>query len=226
MKISTHTLSKSFHDADRELVVINALSIEFPVSGSVGIVGRSGTGKSTLLHLLGGLERPSAGFVAYDGRNISDLPDGQISAFRGAHVGFIFQAHHLLNEFTAIENIAMPLLIAGETASAATQKARLFLDRVGLSSRGSHRPGQLSGGEQQRVSIARALIAEPQVVLADEPTGNLDQTTAREIQDLLVRVMREMKGLLIVVTHSLELARSLDCAFEMLPGGALRPFSN
>ena len=221
MKIRTVELQKRFRDADRDLTIIDSLTCEFPERGSVAIVGRSGIGKSTLLHLLGGLDLPSGGSVFFDDVELGRLSGDDLSRFRGRHVGFIFQFHHLLPEFTALENTAMPLIIADIGEREAEDRAAQMLDRVGLSNRSTHRPGELSGGEQQRVAIARALVTEPSVVLADEPTGNLDVHTAQSIQNLLLEINRERGSLLVVVTHSAELARAMDRTAEMQPGGAL-----
>ena len=221
LKISTRNLSKTYQDADRELKVIAALSIDFPEDQSIAIVGRSGIGKSTLLHLLGGLDRPSAGQILFDGKDISALSNDDLSDFRGRNVGFIFQFHHLLPEFSALENVAMPLIILGVENKTALDQASEVLARVGLSNRLDHVPGKLSGGEQQRVAIARAVVAKPRVILADEPTGNLDVATAREAQQLLLDINRELHNTLIVVTHSSELADSMDSVVEMQPGGGL-----
>lgn len=222
MKIKTHSLEKSFQDADRKLTVIHGLTFEFPEAHSIAIVGRSGVGKSTLLHLLGGLERPSAGQVLYDQAKLFSMPDNALALFRGANVGFVFQFHHLLPEFDALENVAMPLIIGGASESEARRAALEILGRVGLAERVTHRPGQLSGGEQQRVAIARAIVNRPRVILADEPTGNLDFDTARQVQDMLLAMCREMGSTLVIVTHNVELARSLDVAYEMQPGGQLK----
>lgn len=222
MKLSALNLRKTFHDAHLELTVIEDLTFTFPESGSIAIVGRSGIGKSTLLHLLGGLEQPSRGSINYDGVSLTNLSIDELSRFRGESVGFVFQFHHLLPEFTAHENVMMPLVISGCTDEEAEDRAAAVLDRVGLSSRISHRPGQLSGGEQQRVALARAIVTRPLVILADEPTGNLDVTTAKGVQELLLEVNEELGNILIVVTHSAELADSMNVVLEMLPGGELR----
>jgi lipoprotein-releasing system ATP-binding protein len=222
VKISTVALSRCYQDADRELRVIDNLTFEFPEGHSIAVCGRSGIGKSTLLHLLGGLDRPSSGKIRYGDVDLAQLSNDELSEFRGRSVGFIFQFHHLLPEFTAEENVAMPLIIAGVAENKAREKARAMLARVGLESRLEHVPGKLSGGEQQRVAIARAVVAEPRVILADEPTGNLDMSTARECQQLLLDINRELSNTLIVVTHSEELAGSMDSAVEMQPGGELK----
>jgi lipoprotein-releasing system ATP-binding protein len=221
MRIEVEKLTKRYRDADRELTVIDNLSFAFPDRGSVAIIGRSGTGKSTLMHLLGALDSPSSGCVRYGDTNISSLRSDERAAFRAKNVGFIFQFHHLLPEFNALENVALPLIMSGVAEGEAQARAGALLDKVGLASRKEHLPSQLSGGEQQRVAIARALVARPAVVLADEPTGNLDIETASDIQRLLLEINREQGSTLIIVTHNHELARSLDMVVEMHPGGAL-----
>lgn len=219
--VEVKNVRKAFRDAESELVVIDDLSFIFPREGSVAITGRSGTGKSTLLHLLGALDTPSSGKIVVDGAEISSMNAEQRSAFRAATIGFVFQFHHLLPEFDALENVMMPLLIAGVDGAEAEERSHALLSRVGLGNRVRHRPGQLSGGEQQRVSIARALVRRPMIVLADEPTGNLDIKTAQEVQALMLEMNSDLKNLMITVTHLGELARSMDCVLEMVPGGRL-----
>jgi len=221
MQVRVKNLNKSYRDADRELTVIQNVSFAFPPKGSVAIIGRSGIGKSTLMHLLGALDTPSSGEILYDDVVVSALGSDERAAFRARNVGFIFQFHHLLPEFSAIENVSMPLTIAGVPDHEARDMAAALLDRMGLKHRYGHLPSQLSGGEQQRVAIARALIAKPRVVLADEPTGNLDVQTANDVQGLLLEMNRELQNTLIIVTHNNELAQSMDVVVEMMPGGAL-----
>ncbi len=222
MEISFTNLSKIYRDADRDLTVINSLTYKFESGSRVAIVGRSGVGKSTLLQILGGLDRPTAGVALLGGQDISKLSSDELAEFRGKNVGFIFQFHHLLPEFSALENVMMPLVIHGVDPAECEQRSRNLLHNVGLSDRVTHTPSQLSGGEQQRVAIARALVIEPKLVLADEPTGNLDFATGKEVQELLLSVSARIGATLIVVTHNLELARNMDSVVEMLPGGDLK----
>lgn len=221
MKVSLNNVTKKFEDAGHQLTVLNEVNFEFPAGKSIAIVGPSGVGKSTLLNILGGLERPSSGSVKIGATSLAFLNEERLAEFRGKNIGFVFQFHHLLAEFSAIENVAMPLLIAGESESVAHGRAFELLDRIGLADRIDHRPGQLSGGEQQRVSVARAVIARPPLILADEPTGNLDAATAASIRDILTELHKEHNSTLVIVTHSIELAKSLDLCLEMLPGGEL-----
>ncbi len=221
MKLEVRSLMKRYRDADRELTVINDLTFSFPEQGSVAIIGRSGIGKSTLMHLLGALDVPTSGTISYGGVAVSGWSPDARAAFRAKNVGFIFQFHHLLPEFSAIENVAMPLIMMGQPEEESLREAATLLHRMGLQSRENHLPSQLSGGEQQRVAIARALVTKPRVVLADEPTGNLDVATAAQVQEMLLEMNRELKNTLIIVTHNNELARSMDLVVEMLPGGAL-----
>jgi len=209
MQVRVKNLNKSYRDADRELTVIQNVSFAFPPKGSVAIIGRSGIGKSTLMHLLGALDTPSSGEILYDDVVVSALGSDERAAFRARNVGFIFQFHHLLPEFSAIENVSMPLTIAGVSDQEARDMAAALLDRMGLKHRYGHLPSQLSGGAQQRVAIARAL---------DEPTGNLDAQNAEKIGQLLMEVPKEQNTILIVVTHSLELARSMSKCTELRHG--------
>lgn len=214
-------LTKAYHDADHELSVLDSISYQFPNKGSVAVVGRSGVGKSTLLHLLGGLIAPTSGEVLVKGTDICSLSEEKLSTFRGAQIGFVFQYNQLLGEFTALENVEMPLIIQGVSSAEAKVRALEILSRVGLEGRVSHRPGELSGGEQQRVALARAVVSKPAIVLADEPTGSLDFETSSEVSNLLLEINQELGNLLVVVTHSLELASRMELQLEMLPGGEL-----
>jgi len=221
MDIALHDITKSYVDYDRTLTVIDKLSYTFEAGRSYAIVGRSGVGKSTLLHLLGALDRPSEGSILFGERDLSKLDGDQMARLRGREIGFIFQFHHLLPEFSALENVMMPLLISGVDEVEAGRRSTALLERVGLGSRVSHRPSQLSGGEQQRVAVARAVVINPRVILADEPTGNLDLDSAMSVQSLVLELHRELNNVLVVVTHSRELASSMSSVLEMGVGGRL-----
>jgi lipoprotein-releasing system ATP-binding protein len=204
------------------LEVLAGVDLEVRRGEFVSIVGASGAGKSTLLHLLGALDRATEGRLALDGVEYAMATDAQLGEVRNRKLGFIFQFHHLLREFTALENVMMPLLIGGQTAQAAEARARELLDVVGLSERLSHRPAALSGGEQQRVAVARALANDPDVVLADEPSGNLDHAHSERLHDLLASLTREFETALVVVTHNRLLAARADRVLAM-EGGRLVP---
>ncbi len=204
-------LSKSFPTGQGErLQVLRDIHLEVQVGELIAVVGESGTGKSTLLHLLGALDRPDSGTVRYQGRDIFDRDDEDLSAFRNASVGFVFQFHHLLPEFSAVENVMMPALIARENQKSARERAQRILENFGLGARLDHRPGELSGGEMQRVAIARAMMNEPDVILADEPTGNLDKKTADVLHQEIVALTHELRQTVIVVTHNPEFAALAD----------------
>ena len=185
----------------------------------VSIVGDSGVGKSTLLHILGGLERPSQGEVRIGALRLNEQTESDLARFRNEEVGFVFQFHHLMPDFTALENVMMPSLISGMSSTSAQGAAIEVLERVGLADRLEHRPGELSGGEQQRVAVARAVVRKPALVLADEPTGNLDPQTAAEIETLLVEMNRESRTTCVVVTHNGRLAAAMDRQLRLTPGG-------
>lgn len=204
-------LVKRFIGGDgSELTVLDGIDFELGRGEAVAIVGASGAGKSTLLHILGALDRPTEGEVLIDGQPVKELADEALASVRNRHIGFVFQFHHLLREFTALENVMMPTLIAGSEPSEARERARALLTDVGLQDRLEHKPRQLSGGEQQRVAVARALANEPVVLLADEPSGNLDAETSARLHDLLFD-LRERRSLsLVVVTHNLDLASRAD----------------
>jgi lipoprotein-releasing system ATP-binding protein len=203
-------LQKNYVEAGKTLTILKNLDCVINAGETVAIMGRSGSGKTTLLNLLGGLDVPTAGTVLLQGTSVHALNEAQQCHFRNKHLGFIYQFHHLLPEFTALENVAMPLLIAKMSAKQAYSRAKSMLKQVGLGERLAHEPSMLSGGERQRVAIARALINEPLLLLADEPTGNLDHENAEQVLDLLLHVTKQMGRAVIVVTHDTGLAARLD----------------
>ena len=216
--IALRNLSKEYVDGPRVVRVLSGLNLEIGAGERVAIVGESGVGKSTLLHILGTLDRPTGGEVWFDGENLTSKSERDLAQFRNREIGFIFQFHHLLPDFTALENVMMPALIAGTAAAAARRRASALLERVGLVERLEHRPGELSGGEQQRVAVARAIVQEPRAVLADEPTGNLDPVTGQGVQDLLMELNHERNITLVVVTHSASLAGVMDRTLRLTAG--------
>jgi lipoprotein-releasing system ATP-binding protein len=211
-------LAKSYQIGTDTLQVLKDVSLEIPARAIVAIVGASGAGKSTLLHLLGALDRPSSGTVWYDEIDIFRLRDAELANFRNRQIGFVFQFHHLLPEFTASENVMMPLLIAGCAKAEALAKAEKAIAAVGLSARGRHKPGELSGGEQQRVAIARAIANEPTIVLADEPTGNLDTKTGETISAVLHQLNQEQGMSIVLVTHNEKLAQTAHRIIHLADG--------
>jgi lipoprotein-releasing system ATP-binding protein len=213
-------LVKHYADAGRTVRVLEGVDLVVGPGEKVAITGESGVGKSTLLHLLGALDRPTAGTVRWGSKDLASLDARELAEFRNRHVGFVFQFHHLMADFTAEENVMMPALIAGEGFEQARERAREILARVGLAERLNHKPGELSGGEQQRVSVARAIVLRPRALLADEPTGNLDPATGEEVHRLLLDLNRERGVALIVATHSERLAASMDRVYR-LHGGHL-----
>lgn len=216
--IQAQQLFKSFGNGAKRVDVLKGIDLRFTQGEKVAIVGASGVGKTTLLHILGTLDRPTAGKVLYRGEDVFTLNEGDLALFRNREIGFVFQFHHLLPEFTALENTMMPCLIQGISKKEAKVRAENILSLVGLSDRLSHRPGELSGGEQQRVAVARALVLEPKVLLADEPTGNLDTKTGESIFHLL-QELNQIKGVtLIMVTHNLRLANQLPRQIHLVDG--------
>ncbi len=203
-------LCKSYQSGDQVLEVLKDLSLEVEKGTLVAITGESGSGKSTLLHLVGGMEKPNSGEIVFGGTDIVRLQGDQLAGFRNSTVGFVFQFHHLLPEFTALENVMFPLLIRGTPAGEAAERAAGLLDEVGLAERSHHQPGELSGGEQQRVAIARALVGNPGLLLGDEPTGNLDRKTSDSVHRLLLRIHEDYGLTSIIVTHNPRLADLCD----------------
>jgi lipoprotein-releasing system ATP-binding protein len=217
--IEARGLGKSYVGGDGGIItVLDGVDLAVDRGEMVAIIGASGAGKSTLLHLLGALDRPSAGEVVIAGRPLGGLDDDAVSALRNRTVGFVFQFHHLLREFTALENVMMPLRIAGSDDAQARHRAEGLLDRMGLAGRAHHRPAQLSGGEQQRTAVARALAADPSVLLADEPSGNLDHVNSERLHDLFAELTRELEIAMVVVTHNRSLAARADRVLQLEEG--------
>lgn len=219
--LKARDLGKRFSEGRLSVEVLQEVNLAIPGRQSVAITGASGSGKSTLLHLLGGLDLPSQGEVLINNQNISRLNEVERGALRNQYLGFVYQFHHLLPEFTALENVAMPLLIRRADKRQALAEAAELLDKVGLAKRLAHKPGELSGGERQRAAIARALVTRPKCVLADEPTGNLDQKTADQVFDLILELNQDLGASLVMVTHNLELSRRVDRVMELKNGSLL-----
>jgi lipoprotein-releasing system ATP-binding protein len=211
-------LYKSYGNGTATVDVLKGIDLTVEAGDTVALVGPSGAGKSTLLHLMGTIDRPSKGDVLFDGKDVYALSDQPLAAFRNRSIGFVFQFHHLLPEFTALENVMMPLLIGGTKKALAEDTARGLLNDVGLSHRTTHRPGELSGGEQQRVAIARALVRSPRLLLADEPTGNLDMKTSEEVHALLYSIQRQTGISLVIVTHNEQLAAGMARTVRIVDG--------
>ncbi|MFH7803832.1 lipoprotein-releasing ABC transporter ATP-binding protein LolD [Acinetobacter haemolyticus] len=217
--LEAKNISKSFTDGKTTVEVIKNLSLQVKKGEFVSIVGSSGSGKSTLLHVLGGLDCPTEGQVFLNGKRFDNLGEAERGYLRNQHLGFVYQFHHLLPEFTALENVAMPLMLrAGTTYKQSKEQAEYLLNRVGLSHRMTHKPGELSGGERQRVALARALVAKPELMLADEPTGNLDRKTAVKIFELLSELRDEFNMAMLIVTHDEQLAQTADSILHMQDG--------
>lgn len=217
--ISCTDLYKSFAEGDLKVDVLLGINLEVFRGESIAIMGTSGSGKSTLLHLLGGLDLPNKGEISIVGKNTLDLNDAERGKLRNESLGFIYQFHHLLAEFTALENVAMPLLISDNyDADAAARSAKELLEKVGLGNRLEHKPGELSGGERQRAAIARALVTQPECILADEPTGNLDEKTADQVFNLMLELKKDVGTSFIMVTHNSSLAEKMDKTYQLHDG--------
>ena len=211
-------LTKSFNSGPIRVDVLKGVNFSVTDSSKVAIVGASGSGKSTLMHLLGGLDLPNSGTVQVCGKDMSTLSDADRGRLRNQSLGFVYQFHHLLPEFTALENVAMPLLVRGILVTEATNRAQEVLSRVGLSERVKHKPTELSGGERQRVAIARALVTNPKVILADEPTGNLDRKNAIQVQELMLELNEEFGTAIVIVTHDYDIAETMSSTFLLEDG--------
>lgn len=216
--LECRSLSKSYNEGPQPVQVLKNVQLSLKAGERVAIVGSSGSGKTTLLNMLGGLDLASSGSVSIDGQDFNQLNEKQRGLLRNRTLGFVYQFHHLLAEFTALENVAMPLLIGKRSINEVTELASKMLDRVGLAERKQHKPAELSGGERQRVAIARALVNQPKVVLLDEPTGNLDQTTAHSIQQLMLELSNSLGTAFLVVTHDLQLAKQMDRTLKLENG--------
>lgn len=216
--ISAQSIVKRYDDLSTELPVLNQLNFSLHAGQTVAIIGASGAGKSTLLHVLGGLDKPNSGQVAWSGQDIDPLSEKALGLLRNQQLGFVYQFHHLLPEFSALDNVAMPLRIRGMKASQAREQASTLLTTVGLKHRLTHLPSQLSGGERQRVAISRALVTQPKAVLADEPTGNLDAHTADLVFEEMLTMNREHGVALLIVTHSIELAKRCARVLRLVDG--------
>ena len=216
--LACEAVCKNYYDGQLNVQVLDNLTLQVEKGRSIGIVGASGSGKSTLLHILGGLDKPTSGCVSLMGQDLSQLSQKQLSGLRNQYLGFVYQFHHLLPEFSALENVMMPLLIGKRPKEQVRERALLMLEKVGLKDRVQHRPGELSGGERQRAAIARALVTDPACLLADEPTGNLDRKNALNILDMMMELKQELGTALVVVTHDDEMAARFDRVLNMTDG--------
>ncbi|MEZ5561500.1 MAG: ATP-binding cassette domain-containing protein [Gammaproteobacteria bacterium] len=216
--LECHGLCRRFAEGGVVINVLNDINLSVAPGERIAIVGYSGAGKTTLLQLLGGLDTPTAGEVRVRGQNLSAVDNAQRGLIRNRHLGFVYQFHHLLPEFTALENVAMPLLVRRDPVAGIRVRAREILERVGLGARLDHRPGELSGGERQRVAVARALVTEPAVVLADEPTGNLDRKTGETVLELMLSLNRELGASLVIVTHEARIAERMGRVLRLQDG--------
>lgn len=215
-------LCKSYEQGKTSVEVLKKVDLQVQTAQLHAIIGASGAGKSTLLHLLGGLDRASAGSIIVKGKGLQGMSEKDLGQLRNKHLGFIYQFHHLLPEFSAFENIMMPLLIRREPVASATEQAMLLLQQVGLENRARHKPGELSGGERQRIALARALVTQPDCILADEPTGNLDEKTAAAMMELMLSLNESSNTALVIVTHDLDIADSMQFQWEMRDGSLVR----
>lgn len=216
--LSCNNLRKTYDSGPASVTVLEGINLSVEASNKIAIVGASGSGKSTLMHLLGGLDVPDEGIVQVCGEDMSVLSDADRGRLRNQALGFIYQFHHLLPEFTALENVAMPLFLRNGSIEKATEQAKEFLNKVGLSSRIQHKPTELSGGERQRVAIARALVTKPNVILADEPTGNLDRKNAMQVQEMMMQLNEELGTAVVIVTHDHSIAESMNKIYVLEDG--------